>query len=106
MRAFEVLYLETYSEFNSNNCKHVFDKKKVFAPQICHASVRCCMGRNVIFNCHGLSYTIFRVRAFEVLYLGTDLNSIKSFVSMYLIRKKFLPRKFVMLVLDAVWVKK
>ena len=59
MRAFEVLYLETYSEFNSNNYKLVFDKKKVFAPQICHASVRCYVGQNLIFNCHGLSYPLF-----------------------------------------------
>ena len=50
-----MLYLETYSEFNSNNCKHVFDKKKVFAPQICEASFKFYRGLNVTFNCHQIN---------------------------------------------------
>ena len=70
VRAFEVLYLGTHSEFNYIICKHLFHKRKIFAPQICQA--RCYMGKNVILKCLQLSHTIFGVRAFEVLHLETD----------------------------------
>ena len=64
-----------------------------------------------MFNCHGLSHIIFgvrmfRVKAFEVLYLVNNSEfKKKTVMNLYLIRKKFLPLKFVRQVLDAVWVK-
>ena len=63
------------------------------------------MGKNVILNSHQLSHTIFGVRAFEVLHLETYSESVKTIRSLYFIRKKFLPLKFVRLVLEATLAK-
>ena len=72
----------------------------MFASQKCYSSVRSHMGLNETFNCNSLSHTIFAIRAFEVLHLENESEFKENNQILYFIRKKFLPLRFVISVLD------